>query len=127
MADMHEMSDGDHADATIIERYRRANRNAGQGAKLIAEKINPDFFTNLGDLTWNLSSISLHDWAQSVVKARGYTAGMEPLTECFFTPGNHDVNYSSGYQDENLVTGMIGTYRYVDLTTKKVRVICLNT
>lgn len=127
MSDMHEMGDNDHADETIIERYRRANLNAGQGAKLIAEKINLDFFANLGDFAWGSSSTTLHDWAQSVVKARGYTAGIEPLTESFYMPGNHDVHYASGYHDENLVVGMIGTYRYVDLTGKKVRVICLNT
>ncbi len=127
ISDMHEMGDSDHSDATIIERYRRANLNAGQGAKLIAEKISLDFFANLGDLAWGSSSTTLHDWAQSVVKARGYTAGIEPLTESFYTPGNHDVDYASGYHDENLVVGMIGTYRYVDLTGKKVRVICLNT
>lgn len=127
ISDMHEMGDSDHSDATIIERYRRANLNAGQGAKLIAEKISLDFFANLGDLAWGSSATTLHDWAQSVVKARGYTAGIEPLTESFYTPGNHDVDYAGGYHDENLVVGMIGTYRYVDLTGKKVRVICLNT
>lgn len=127
VSDMHEMGDSDHTSATIIERYRRANLNAGQGARLIAEKISPDFFVNLGDLAWGASTTTLHDWAQSVTKARGYTAGIEALTECFYTPGNHDVDYADGYHDENLVTGMIGTYRYVDLTGKKVRVICLNT
>ena len=127
MADMHEMGDGDHADATILERYSRANRNAGQGAKIIADKIKPDFFANLGDLAWGSSSTTLHDWAKSLVNARGYTAGIEPLTECFFTPGNHDSGYPNGDYDENLVVGLIGNYRYVDFTAKKVRVICLNT
>lgn len=127
MSDMHEMGDSDHSDATIVERYRRANLNAGQGARLVAEKINPDFFANLGDLAWGGSSTNLHDLAQSVVKARGYTAPLETITECFYTPGNHDVDYSGGYLDENIATGMIGGYRYVDLTAKKVRVICLNT
>lgn len=127
MADMHEMGDSDHSDATIIKRYRKANLNAGQGAKIVAEKINPDFFANLGDLAWGSSSTSLHDWAQSVRAARGYTAGIEPLTECFFTPGNHDSGYPNGDYDENLVVGLVGNYRYVDFAAKKVRVICLNT
>lgn len=128
MSDMHEMGDGDWpSDPTIISKYRRANLNAGQGAKRIAEQISLDFFANLGDIAWGSRDTTLHDWAQSIVNARGYTAGMEPLTECFFTPGNHDAGYPNGDYDENLVTGMIGSYRYVDFDAKKVRVICLNT
>lgn len=127
MTDMHEMGDSDHSSAAIIEQYRRANLNAGQAARIIAEKVKPNFFANLGDLTWSSASTTLHDWGQSIVNARGYTAGIEPLTECFFTPGNHDVGYNTGNRDENLVTGMIGSYRYLDFTAKKIRVICLNT
>ena len=127
LTDMHEMGDGDHSSSSIISQYRRANLNAGQAARIIAEKISPNFFANLGDLTWSSTSTSLHDWGQSLVNARGYTAGIEPLTECFFTPGNHDVGYNAGNRDENLVTGMIGSYRYLDFTAKKIRVICLNT
>lgn len=127
ITDMHEMGDSDHSSASILEQYRRANLNAGQAARIIAEKINPSFFANLGDLTWSSSTTTLHDWGQSIVNARGYTADLEPLTECFFTPGNHDVGYNSGNRDENLVTGMIGTYRYQDFAEKKIRVICLNT
>lgn len=127
MSDMHEMGDSDHSDASIIKRYRKANLNAGQGARVIAEKINPDFFANLGDLSWCSKTTTTHDLGQSLVNARGYTAGIEPLTECFFIPGNHDVGYNTGYFDENLVVGMIGNYRYKDFTAKKVRVICLNT
>ena len=132
ISDMHEMGDNDNTSASILEQYRRANLNAGQGARLIAEKINPDFFANLGDLAWgNLSSPSptttLGDLVQSVVKARGYTAPLEALTECFYTPGNHDVDYIGGYLDASILTNLIGSYRYVDLTAKKVRVICLNT
>lgn len=128
ISDMHELGDSDQGgNATIIERYRRANRNAGQGAKLIAEKISPDFFVNLGDLAWGATTTPLHDWAQSVTNAKGYTASIEALTECFYTPGNHDSGYPNGDYDEALVTGMIGNYRYKDLIDKKVRVICLNT
>lgn len=127
MSDMHEMGDSDHSNASIIKRYRKANLNAGQGARVIAEKINPDFFANLGDLSWCSKDTTVHDLGQSIVNARGYTAGIEPLTECFFIPGNHDVGYNTGYFDENLVVGMIGNYRYKDFTAKKVRVICLNT
>lgn len=127
ISDMHEMGDSDHSDASIIKRYRKANLNAGQGARVIAEKINPDFFANLGDLSWCSKTTTTHDLGQSLVNARGYTAGIEPLTECFFIPGNHDVGYNTGYFDENLVVGMIGNYRYKDFTAKKVRVICLNT
>ena len=127
MTDMHEMGDSDHSSTSIIEQYRRANLNAGQAARIVAEKVKPNFFANLGDLTWSSASTTLHDWGQSIVNARGYTAGIEPLTECFFTPGNHDVGYNTGNRDENLVTGMIGSYRYLDFTAKKIRVICLNT
>lgn len=127
VSDMHEMGDSDLADTTIIQRYRRANRNAGQGATLIARKIGLDFFVNLGDLVWGTETTTLHDWGQAIVNARGYTAGIEALTECFFTPGNHDVGYHSGNRDENLIAGMIGSYRHVDLDSRKVRVICLNT
>lgn len=121
ISDMHEMGDNDNTSASILEQYRRANLNAGQGARLIAEKINPDFFANLGDLAWgNLSSPSptttLGDLVQSVVKARGYTAPLEALTECFYTPGNHDVDYIGGYLDADILTNLIGSYRYVDLT-----------
>ena len=127
ITDMHEMGDSDNSSAAIIKQYRRANRNAGQAARIVSEKVQPDFFANLGDLTWSSASTTLHDWGQSIVNARGYTAGIEPLTECFFTPGNHDVGYNTGNRDENLVTGMIGSYRYLDFTAKKIRVICLNT
>lgn len=127
LSDMHEMGDNDWAVESIIEQYRRANRNAGQGAKLVADRISPDFFANLGDLAWGSSSTTLHDWGQSIVAARGYTAGIEGNTEAFFTPGNHDVDYANGYHDPSLVVGMIDNYRYVDFDSKKVRVICLNT
>ena len=136
ISDMHELGDHDldgsknltdAQRADIKERYRRANRNAGQGARLIAEKIKTDFFANLGDFAWGLKDYTMQDMMQSITNARGYTAGIEPLTECFFTAGNHDVGYKTGNIDENIVAGMIGKYRYVDLTAKKVRVICLNT
>lgn len=127
ISDMHEMGDGDHDNATIIERYRRANRNAGQGAKLVAEKIKTDFFANLGDLAWGSGTTTAHDLTQSITSARSYTAGIEALTECFYTPGNHDVDHAGGYLAADVVAGMIGTYRYMDLAAKKVRVICLNT
>lgn len=127
ISDMHEMGDGDHHDATIIERYRRANRNAGQGARLVAEKIKADFFANLGDLAWGSSATTAHDLTQSITSARSYTAGIESLAECFYTPGNHDVDHVDGYLSADVLAGMIGTYRYMDLAAKKVRVICLNT
>ena len=123
MADMHEMGDQDSVSEAVLRQYRRANRNAGQGALLAAEVMKPHFFANLGDLAWGYSSTTAHGLAQSIVGARCCTAALEPLTECIFVPGNHD----GGNLDEDLTAGMTGSYRYLDLAEQKVRVICLNT
>lgn len=127
MSDMHELGDNDHTDATIIERYRRANKNAGQAAKLISDKVSLDFFANLGDLAWGSSTTTTHDLVSSMVRARNYTFSVCDGVESFFTAGNHDVDSVSGFLDPEVVTGITGSYRYVDFTDKKVRVICLNT
>jgi hypothetical protein len=132
LSDMHEFGDGDHTNATIIERYRRANRNAGQGAKVVADNIDIDFFANLGDLAWGAKTSTVTDFVQSIVNARKYTYDVEKNRESFFTPGNHDTatyGYAQNgeYLSQGVTNGLIGTYRYVDFTAKKVRVICLNT
>lgn len=69
---------------------------------------------------------------QSIVNARKYTYEVEKDHESFFTPGNHDTGtygyaQNSEYLSQAVTNGLIGTYRYVDFTAKKVRVICLNT
>lgn len=132
MSDMHEFGDNDHSDATIMERYRRANRNAGQGAKVIADNIDIDFFANLGDLAWGAKTSTVTDFVQSIVNARKYMYDVEKDHETFITPGNHDTaTYgfakNNEYLSQSVMDGLTGTYRYVDFTSKKVRVICLNT
>lgn len=133
MSDMHEMGDGDHTDSTIIERYRRANRNAGQGAKVVADNIDIDFFANLGDLAWGeKGKTTIQDYVKSIVNARKYMYDVEKDHETFITPGNHDTGTYSVVQNgvflsSEILEGLIGTYRYVDFADKKVRVICLNT
>ena len=132
MADMHEMGDTDNADATLIERYRRANRNACQGAKVIADNINLDFFANLGDLAWGSKTSTITDYVQSIVNARNYMYDVTKSVESFITLGNHDTGtygfaQNGEYLSQGVCDGLFGTYRYVDFTSKKVRVICLNT
>ena len=132
MSDMHEFGDGDHSDATIMERYRRANRNAGQGAKIVADNIDIDFFANLGDLTWGAKTSTITDFVQGIMNARSYMNDVMKDHETFLTPGNHDTatygyEQNGEYLSQGMTDGLIGTYRYVDFDTKKVRVICLNT
>lgn len=132
ISDMHEFGDNDHSDATIMETYRRANRNAGQGAKIVADNIDLDFFANLGDLSWGAKTSTVTDFVQSIVNARMYTYDVEKDHETFMTPGNHDTAtygfaQNNEYLSQAVCNGLIGTYRYVDFTAKKVRVICLNT
>lgn len=132
MSDMHEMGDGDNSNATIIERYRRANLNAGQGAKIVSDLINPDFFANLGDFAWGASTTTVTDGVQSIRQAREYIADVVRDNESFITPGNHDpltTSYTQNgtYLGADVMEGLVGTYRYKDFDTRKVRVICLNT
>jgi 3',5'-cyclic AMP phosphodiesterase CpdA len=132
MSDMHEFGDNDHTDATIIERYRRANRNAGQGAKVVSDNIDLDFFANLGDLTWGAKTSTVTDFVQGIVNARNYMYDVTKDHESFITPGNHDTAtygfaQNNEYLSQTVVDGLIGTYRYVDFAAKKIRVICLNT
>jgi hypothetical protein len=126
ISDMHEMGDSDSSYPDTIARYRLANAHAGQGAELVAKQIAPDFFVNLGDLAWGIETYTVHDMAQSIINARVKTAGLERLTKCFATPGNHDIGYKAGNFDENLVKAMIGNYQYVDFDSKKIRVIVAN-
>lgn len=132
MSDMHEMGDTDNADATLIERYRRANRNACQGAKVIADNINLDFFANLGDLAWGAKTSTITDFVQSITNARCYMYDVTKDIESFITLGNHDTGtygfaQNGEYLSQGVCDGLFDTYRYVDFTAKKVRVICLNT
>lgn len=127
ISDMHEMGDSDHSTQSILDTYRLANAHAGQAAELIAKKVKTDFFVNLGDLAWGLQTYTVHDMAQSITNARVKTGGLERLTKCFATPGNHDIGYRAGNFDENLVKAMIGNYQYADFDDKKIRVIIANT
>lgn len=127
MSDMHEMGDSDDSRTSIISQYRRANRNACQGAQLIADKISPDFFANLGDLAWGSSSTTTRDLAASIMQAQRYMDGIAEKTTCLMVPGNHDVDSVAGFVDPEMLRGLIGEYKYVDFTDKKIRVVCLNT
>ena len=135
LTDMHELGDSDSADATVIERFRRANRNAGQAAWLVSRKVALDFSAYLGDYAYGSKNASLttshHDWAQSIVTAKGYLAQLRNSTRMLEIPGNHDMLHSvetdGVYITNDLITGMTGNYRYVDLDNRKVRIIVLNT
>lgn len=133
ISDMHELGDSDQGgNATLIERYRRANRNACQGAKVVADNIDIDFFANLGDLAWGSNTTPVKETVNSIVSARKYMYDVEKDHETFITPGNHDTAtygfaQNGEYLSQAVTDGLIGTYRYVDFTAKKVRVICLNT
>ena len=136
LADMHELGDSDSADATVIERFRRATRNAGQGAWLVSQKVALDFSANLGDYCYGSLNASLttshHDWSQSIVNAKGYLSQLRDSTLMLEMPGNHDMLHSvkddgGTYVTNDLITGMTGNYRYVDIEKRKVRVIALNT
>ena len=136
LTDMHELGDSDSTDAAVIERFRRANRNAGQGAWLVSQKVALDFSANLGDYCYGSKNVSLttshHDWAQSIVNAKGYLSQLRDNTLMIEVPGNHDILHSvkddgGTYVTNDLITGMTGNYRYVDIEKRKVRVIALNT
>ena len=136
MTDMHELGDSDTTDETVKERFRRANRNAGQGARLISEMLDLDFFVNLGDYAYGSNNASLvtsyHDLMQSITSVKCYTTRIGDNTEMFEVSGNHDplfdIKDSTGNHITNdLITGMIGDYRYVDFDARKTRVIALNT
>lgn len=132
MADMHQPCAGDIADATILERTQRGNRNAGQGAKLVSDKVALDFFVNLGDLTFGSSTTTIQGGTEAIASALRYTAGVMEANETFCTPGNHDpmttsFSQNGTYLGPELMAGLIGTYRLLDLEEKKVRVICMNT
>lgn len=132
MSDMHELGDGDTTNSSILEVYRRANLNAGQGAKILADNINPDFYVNLGDFAWGGNSTTIKDGVESIKRAIEYIAGTTLAHDSFLTPGNHDpLTYSypqnGTYLNYDFVTGLIGTYTYKDFDEKKIRVIVLNT
>ena len=74
MADMHQPGDGDIANEAVAEAYRKSNRSAGLGAKLIADRIHLDFFANLGDLAFGASATTVADGVQSILDARMNTA-----------------------------------------------------
>lgn len=132
MADMHQPGDGDIANETVAEAYRKSNRCAGQGARCIAQQMELDFFTNLGDFAFGSSATTVAGGTQAILDARIDTAEIMDGVVSFCTPGNHDpLTYSCGmngqYLSPEVLTGLIGNYGYWDLEAKKVRVICLNT
>lgn len=143
ISDMHVYGDSDQKDPAVMERFRKANKNAGQGAWLVSKNIPLDFCANLGDYCYGSKNdsftTSYHDWAQSIVAAKGYIERVRDNTQVIEIPGNHDVLFDiRGEEDtdatnkrpyitNDLITGIIGNYRYVDIDSKKVRVIALNT
>lgn len=136
MTDMHELGDSDSTDSAIIERTRRANKNAGQAAKLISDKIGLDFFANLGDYAYgaknNNQTTTYHDLMQSIAAAKSYTAAVVNANTSIELAGNHDPLFdikdaSNTFITNDIITGLIGNYKCVDIHSKKVRVIGLHT
>lgn len=137
MSDMHEMGDSDDSRQDIIDRYRKANLNAGQAAKLVSDKVGLDFFANLGDLAWGGrtnygTTTTYHDLMQSIKAAKSYTAAVASANPSFELPGNHDPylvieDDNGNYITNEIITGLIGNYKYIDFESKKVRVIGLHT
>lgn len=132
MSDTHEKSPSDDTNISNLEKISRGNKNAGQAAKLISDKIPLDFFAHLGDFSWGGPATTIEDGVSSICKVREYIADVANDNETFFTPGNHDnlkASYSvnNEYLSHGVLSGLTGDYRYKDFDSKKVRVICLNT
>lgn len=133
MSDNHEPGASETPyDATTTENIRIGNLNAGQGARLISQKIPLDFFAHLGDMAWGEESTSVYDGVATIRKVRDSIAEVVLNNESFLTPGNHDnLSYGSittgEFLNYDMLSALIGTYRYKDFDSKKVRVICLNT
>ena len=70
MSDTHELGDNDVSDTSTIKKYRRANKYAGQAAKLISDKINLDFFAHLGDFAWGSDKTSISDGVAAIMAIR---------------------------------------------------------
>jgi hypothetical protein len=69
---------------------------------------------------------------QSIVAAKRYTSAVANANTSIELPGNHDpyliIKDETGkYITNDIVAGLIGNYKYVDIESKKVRVIGLNT
>lgn len=135
ISDMHEMGDSDHTDSSIINEYRLANKHAGQGVKLIAQKIGVDFFANLGDLAFGTyrgdSPTTAYDLFKSVEAAKSYI-DTAAFPKTITVPGNHDSAFSwtdasGNHITDDYVAAAIGNYQYIDFENKRVRVIALNT
>lgn len=132
VSDMHELGDKDVTDENTLTRYRAANKHAGQGAKQISDIISLDFAALLGDFAWGAKTTQMAEGVASLVRCREYFADLIRDNETFLTPGNHDTmtygyEQNGEYLSHTVMEGLTGTYRYLDLPAKKVRVICLNT
>lgn len=128
VSDSHELADDDSSATATQELTRRGNKNAGQGARVIADRLSPDFFCHLGDFVFGGSATTEAGAMSAIARVREYYGALSTTLETFYTPGNHDgLHYSNVYLDYGTISDMIGTYRYVDFADKKVRVICLNT
>ena len=131
MSDMHNPSIGDISDfsnnETLLKQYQTSNAHAGTAAKIIADIINPDFIAHLGDFGWISDNTTMVNGVSSIVQAKGFISDLENNYKTLCTPGNHDVKTSDGYIPYNVVAGLIGTYSYYDIISKKIRIICLNT
>ena len=131
LSDSHDLGDND-SDASTVALTRQGNREAGQGAKVIADNIDLDFVAHLGDFCFGAKTGTISDFVQGIVNAKSYLYDVARDHETFYTPGNHDTAtygfaQNGEYLSQGVLDALIGTYRYVDFTTKKVRVICLNT
>lgn len=128
VSDTHELAAEDTSDETTQEVSRRGNKNAGQGARVVADRLAPDFFCHLGDFIYGGGDTTEAGAMSALARVREYLGAVSTTRETFYTPGNHDgLHYSGVYLDYDRLSDIIGTYRYVDYEAKKVRVICLNT
>lgn len=132
MSDMHAYGPGELTDAGISDLYRSSIQNAGMGAAIIAQEMQPDFLVNLGNLAGSNSETSLRQGLDALVQVRQDLAKAEEIVPYFRVPGNRDtLSFSIGkngeYLQPNLLAALVGDYDFQDLEDKKVRLIFLNT
>lgn len=133
MSDMHDIGDGENQYSYVVDRIRKGNLHAGQAAKIISDRVNPDFYACLGDYIYGSETTTTAQGLQCFMNSRKYIQDVIKDNESFLTVGNHDsMVYSKSViggdpLPYSVLSDIIGTYRYKDFESKKVRVICLNT
>lgn len=140
------MSDSHQLDTS--ENIVTGNKHAGMAAKALAYIIpNIDFACFLGDYTAGSSTTAIDEGKRHFAEINADIDEAFSGIPQFRTVGNHDplgysYNQNGDYLDQATLYGLIGKYNddgitvmgsttggycYRDFTSKKVRVICLNT